>query len=344
MILQIQIFFMSLFIPDNEKLFRIFDLVESEVTSLSLKKFSGKRIVTPKTIKNIFSGKHKPKWSLPESMSRVHVDEAIINQVESLTQTVMEKLGPGPKYRRHTGAGTWIAFSEGLRSGNLLYVADIIGGIVTDNEKILTTEKSRQSTEICCNPTVLNILCKDEIKAIRNADIHAKTVTALAPLRLKILLYILAALEADGFYSEEKLPDTSVRIADGKCNAVGVFFEILVKSEKCKYTTFARKYLAGEDGDENSAIKQLWRWRKGEVTPSWKSFLKLADKLCKDRAPIDSHNSCMTRFMLLFALAVFSRNATEVEKRIGIDLKWGDAYEQFLHTHIIAIKKREQNN
>lgn len=333
---------MSLLIPDNEQLFRIFDLVESEVTFLFLEKISGKKIVTPRTIKNILSGKHKPKRSLSESMSRFHVDKAVINQTELLTQEVLKKLGPGPKYRRHTVS--WTAFSEGLRNTNLLYVADVIDGIVTDNEKILATKESRQLTEICRNPTVLNILCKDEIETIRNADIHAKTMPTLILLRLKILLYIFAAFEINGFYSEEKFPDTSARIANGKYNAVGVLFEILVESEKCKYTTFARKYLTDEDGDEDSAVKQLRRWRKGEVTPSWKSFLKFADKLCKDRASTDSHDSCMARIMLLFALAVFSHNVAEEENHLKLNLEWGKTYEQFLHAHIIAIKKRGQNN
>lgn len=329
---------MSLLIPDNEKLFRIFHLVESEVASLLLEYISGRKVTTPKTIKNIFSGKHKPKWSLLERIAMVTGDDqAVVKKARTIDQTIREKLGADLVCKHIV---PWASFSAGLRIANPdNYVADVIDGIVNDEKRILTLDKSRQLTEICCNPTVLNILRTDEIKALKNADISTKTVIALIPLRLKILLYMLAAFEVNGFYSEAEFPDTSVCIAHGKHGAVSVLFEILVKSTKCNYTAFARKYLTDEK-EEDSAVKKLQRWRKGKSIPPWETFLKFADNFCNDRVPADHHDSCKGRLTLLFALAVFSHNVAMMEERLGLNLEWGKAYKKFLHTHIAEIKKR----
>lgn len=309
-------------------------LSEAEAIHDIIASFTGKSVITPRGTRNILSGKNEPKRKFSETLDRYKVAPEVVEMARTAESEFDESGAPVEPVDLVKVS----SFARGMREFGCVYFADVVGDIAEHEKRALAAVgMSRPQPEILKGGLAKIILAREEIKALQDAGDNTAIGQALSPLRLKTPLYALAAFEVDSLHQVGVAPsDLSDRIADGGENAFGAFIDAVIQRTGKTDIDFARKHMPdkkGENSDEDSKVKKLRRWRKGENIPHWRDVLALGRNL-------GLSEDCAYRALFISMLANYSSMAAKCAKRLDMRLNVGGEYRRFLDIHLAEIKKR----
>ncbi|MGI9307593.1 MAG: hypothetical protein ACR2P5_09900 [Gammaproteobacteria bacterium] len=326
-------------------MFKLLDLNEAAVISGSLAKIFGKKLIDSKTIKNRVSGKHEPQWTLLENLNRFKIQEpGKIEQAKKIMAMTGEVYGPDAVRVNRTIVALYVLAKNLQRPGEN-YSANVIHDIVKREKQLEQFIGARDWMSVRDNLSgdmlAGKILRASEMELLRKSNDDNSFGVSLAPLRLKMPLYVAAAFEVECFAGCDR--EVSCQIAGGKKGAVGVFFEILVKNLKCKKIEFVRDYMINKTSkEEDSNVRKLRRWIKGKSVPSHGVVLDIIRAISKNDN-VDDY--ICGRIMFLFSIAVYSVNMEkEIESKLSLNINWENEYRRFLEMHAARIEKQSRSD
>lgn len=283
---------------------------------------------TKRTVRNMLAGKSKNPRLSPDvafkKWEEAHPGAGVdVSGLQGMLANIPEN--PISKFDRDIlmyRAGTF-----GLKHNGLHYFCDVLEGILGEEKPLLASmQRKPDARHIAENALVRLIAGEAESQKIGCAGNDEKRIApALAPLRIKAVLYLFAALETDA--DSILMP----QIWEFGNKPIAGFMQSLIRSSGKSADAFAREYLTSKsrDDDEDAVIKKLKRWRAGENTPGWDKILALAKKMPSENDVVRG-----------FACAVIADSVLRCEKDLRLELNLPSEYRRYLEIH----RKNAKNN